>query len=494
MPEPRSRASGAYTLSVVGIWIALAVVRLLSHEMWRDELQAWMIARSSQTPLELISNLRYEGHPGLWPFFLFLVSRLTDSPVGMQMLNLATGAATVGILVRYAPFSRWVTLCLAFGYYLAYQYGTLSRSYSLGVLLVVAFCALSASTLRRRSTWMAVTLAALALTSIYGVIVAIGLGAGVAWETWSNLPHPARRLRRIAPLATIVAVGIAVTLVSMRQPSDAGYNPRLRLAPEASGALLAMGSVWRGLAPVPPITTSFWNHDILEPFPLVRGAAGAALFACALLVLRGNRGALVTFLVGGGGLFIFTYVVYTGGIRHHGHYLLLFLAASWMAATRAAPPHLARAWAGLLVPLALVQLVAATYASAVDFRATFSGSRDAAAYIRAHYPADIPIVVEPELPGVPVAAWLKRDVFFAQSDRLGGFVVWNNRQKPSNFDHAVEAADRLCAASQRDVLLVTANNRPVPPARFRHVGHFEGAIVPEETYEVYLLTARQTHP
>ena len=122
MPEPRTHASAVYTISVTALWGALALVRLLSHEMWRDELQAWMIARGSETPAQLISNLRYEGHPGLWPFCLFLVSRFTDSPVGMQMLNLAVGTLTVAILVRWAPFPRWVTASIAFGYYFAYEY------------------------------------------------------------------------------------------------------------------------------------------------------------------------------------------------------------------------------------------------------------------------------------------------------------------------------------------------------------------------------------
>jgi hypothetical protein len=141
----------------------------------------------------------------------------------------------------------------------------------------------------------------------------------------------------------------------------------------------------------------------------------------------------------------------------------------------------------MLAVLAAVQLAVGCYASAIDFRATFSGSRDAAAYIRQHYPADIPIVVEPELPGVPVAAWLARDVFFAQSNRQGGFVLWNTQREAASLERAVAAADRLAADGHRDVLLVTTR-LTLPPARFQHLGRFEGQIVREETYEVYLLS------
>lgn len=485
MSEPRPHSSVTYTSCVTAIWIALGLVRLLTHEMWRDELQAWMIARGSETPLQLVSNLRYEGHPGLWPFCLFLVSRFTDSPVGMQLLNLAVGAAAVAILVRWAPFPRWVTASIAFGYYLAYEYGTLSRSYSLGVLCLVAFCALAGGRARHRTTLMAAALSLLALTSIYGVVVAAGLAAGVVWEAWSAQADAVQRRRRILRFAGIVAAGMIVTLFSIRQPADAGFTPTLRLEPNADRALHAMGSVWRGLAPVPPIGVTFWNRDILEPFPWTRAAAGVAMFAAALLVLRRHPSALLVFLAGAGGLFLFTYAVYQGGVRHHGHYFLLFMAACWIAAARTPQPH-AGSWSGMLAMLAAVQLAVGCYASAIDLRATFSGSRDAAAYIRQHYPADIPIVVDPELPGVPVAAWLARDVFFAQSNRLGGFVLWNRQREAASLERAVAAADRLSGSARRDVLLVTTDPA-TPPARFQHVGHFEGEIVREETYEVYLL-------
>lgn len=482
MPIRRPHASVTYTSVVLALWVALAVLRLLTHEMWRDELQAWMIARNSATPFELINNLRYEGHPGLWPFCLYVVSRLTASPVGMQVFNLVVGTVSAGILIRWAPFSRWITASIAFGYFIAYEYGTLSRSYSLGVLCVVAFCALWTSAHRRRITLSALALAALALTSIYGVLVAAGLAAGALWETWSDRQDAARN-RRLATFAVIVALGMAATVLFVRQPADAGFNVPPRLAPDPNVALHSLGAVWRGLAPVPPMQQDFWNRDILEPRPFIRAFAGLALFGCALLVLWPSRAAFIAFAVGAGGLLAFSYIVYSGGVRHHGHYFLLFMAACWMMAASAS--H-SRQWAPFLGLLAAVQIAVGGFASAMDVRLKFSGSRDTAAYIREHYPPNTPIVVEPELPGVPLAAWLARDVYFAQSDRFGGFVLWNNQRQAPNFGRAFTAADRLASSSGHAVLLVTTY-REAPPSRFKHVGHFSGQIVKEETYDIYVV-------
>jgi hypothetical protein len=471
---------------LTALWTALGLVRLLTHEMWRDELQAWMIARGSDTPLQLISNMRYEGHPSLWAFSLFVVSCVTDSPIGMQLLNLAIGSATAFILFVFAPFPRWVTVSIAFGYFVAYEYGTLSRSYGLGVLLIFTFCALFARARRGRALSLGLSLAMLASTSVYGVLAAAGLAAGGLWDGWIHRPGPGPgRRRRVAALAALAACGMLGTLYLVRQPPDAGFRIRPRIGVYAGVGLITAGSVWRGLVPIPPPERQFWNRDVLEGLPAVRAAAGLMMLATVLFVLRGSPAALLTFGVGGTGLLVFSYLIYEGGIRHHGHYFVLMTAACWMAATAPRRPTVT-GWAPLLAGLAVIQLATGAFASAMDVRLTFSGSRNAASYIRAQYPPDTPIVVDPELHGVPVAAWLERNVYFAQSERYGGFVLWNNRQQPPDLGRAVDAADRLSAATHRDVLLVTTHQR-VPPPRFRHVGHFEGAIVKEETYEVYLL-------
>ena len=478
-----------HAASLTAVWAAVGLLRLMTHEMWRDELQAWMIARGSDTPLQLISNLRYEGHPGLWAFCLFLVTRVTHSPVGMQLLNLAVGSATAFVLFRFAPFSRWVTVAIAFGYFVAYEYGTLSRSYGLGVLCIFCFCALFGSSHRRRLLMMGMALATLALTSIYGVIAAAGLAAGGLWDYWIHRPAPVPgRRRRTAAFAAVVAIGMVGTVYFVRQPADAGFDVSPRIVLDASVGLHTLGAVWRGLAPIPPPQRQFWNRDVLEPVPYVRALAGIALFAIALVVLRASPAALLAFAVGGTGLLAFSYLIYTGGIRHHGHYFLLLTAACWMAAT-ATSPGSQSPWRPLLGSLAIIQLAIGTFASVVDFQFTFSGSRDAASYIRAHYPPDVPIVADPDLPGVPIAAWLDREVFFPQSDRSGGFVIWNKQRQSSDLGRAVAAADRLSTAAARDVLFVTNRAQPLPPPRFRHVGHFAGTIVPEETYDVYVLDA-----
>ena len=81
-----SEATFAWLLT--GVFFAVASFTLLNHEMWRDELQAWLLARDSNGPFELFQNLKYERHPGLWHLLLMPLSRMFRSPEVMQWLHL----------------------------------------------------------------------------------------------------------------------------------------------------------------------------------------------------------------------------------------------------------------------------------------------------------------------------------------------------------------------------------------------------------------------
>ena len=42
--------------------------------MWRDEVQAFMLAAGSDTPLDLLARVHYENHPALWYLLLWVVT------------------------------------------------------------------------------------------------------------------------------------------------------------------------------------------------------------------------------------------------------------------------------------------------------------------------------------------------------------------------------------------------------------------------------------
>jgi len=103
------------------LFVLLAVynaIRLFRHAMWRDELQAFMVAAASNTPLDLFAKLKYEGHPGLWHLLLWVVTRFTTDPVAMQVLHLVIALGVWVLVWRLSPFRPVGKLLLLLSYYL----------------------------------------------------------------------------------------------------------------------------------------------------------------------------------------------------------------------------------------------------------------------------------------------------------------------------------------------------------------------------------------
>jgi hypothetical protein len=84
--------------------------------MWRDEVQAWAIARASSGPGDLIDNLAWERHPPLWHAVLWVVSRVWTAPGAAHVVGLMIGATTLWLLITRPPWPFWVRVAVASGY------------------------------------------------------------------------------------------------------------------------------------------------------------------------------------------------------------------------------------------------------------------------------------------------------------------------------------------------------------------------------------------
>ena len=155
-------------------YLALSAVKIARHQMWRDELQSWSLARSSSSLGALISRVRYEQHPPGWYLLLWVISKFTSSPEAVQVLLFVLVAVTVIYIVWVAPFPLPLRFCLLFGYFLLFEYSTIGRPYILDFLLGVV----GAEFVRRRrfSAWFALTLVGLVLfDDAFGTIIAVAL-------------------------------------------------------------------------------------------------------------------------------------------------------------------------------------------------------------------------------------------------------------------------------------------------------------------------------
>ena len=51
------------------IFMIVTYVMVMKHELWFDEVQAWALAKNLNV-IELISQMKLEGHSAMWSLFL----------------------------------------------------------------------------------------------------------------------------------------------------------------------------------------------------------------------------------------------------------------------------------------------------------------------------------------------------------------------------------------------------------------------------------------
>lgn len=109
-----------------------------NHEPWRDELQAWSIARASRTPLDIFANTRLEGRPPGWQLVLWPFAQVFASPRALQLVAFAIGSLAAWLWLRTVAIDWRLKASLLFGFHFTGGYLVHARDYVLSFLLLIA--------------------------------------------------------------------------------------------------------------------------------------------------------------------------------------------------------------------------------------------------------------------------------------------------------------------------------------------------------------------
>ncbi len=515
----RSHAGDArFALIVAAVFCVLCIVGMSFHELWRDEWQAWLLARDSSSLGALLYNTRYEGHPPTWHILLFGLSRLTRSVVAMQALHVVIATATVWTFVRFAPFARVYRALFVFGYYPAYEYAVISRSYSLGALALFAAC-IAWQSRRRSYIPLAACLVLLALTSIYGVILTLAFGSAVVGEWLLDPDTRAVMRRRLVPgvvAIMLVVIGLIVAVRVARPPTDAGFAGRSAQAyadtPIEALRLVAFLPV-RTLVPLPRFRdgTPVWGQTAIVEGPGLPNSPliGIVLGLCLAMFAARRLSAFILLATGTTGLLLFAFLFHYGHLRHHGHLILLIGAAFWLALLPGEDgrPYWLRGavgrrlerigWAVFVLVLAVQNVTFAIYYVA-DLRYAFSEGEAAARVLAAEGALEgVPVLATNGAYGSTLAGYLDRPIRYMDERSEGTFMVWGRGREMVPNDSVFPRAAALMPPDRSTLLL--AVDRPLPPSpsppgfRVEPLETGAGPVLAPEIFDLYRIT-RVTSP
>lgn len=493
------RLEGLAPQLLFAILVAINCIRLYRHAMWRDELQAFMLAAASSTPLELFANLKYEGHPGLWHLLLWVITRFTSDPIWMQVAHLLIALGIWALIWRASPFKPFEKLLLLLSYYLFWEYFVLSRNYALGVLLGFGFIALWVHRPEQRF-WSFVLLGLLANTSVYAAIWSVGLAALFIFRNRTDW-------RALLPGAAIY-LGLCVLAIatmfpaydsSMHRPPNLGIG-RLNIAvvvgafvplfkPFVHDALTFIGApvkLANALGNPARLLTKF-----LEASP---GWAAVVLtlpiLAC-LSIVR-DRWLSASYAIIFIGIMSFSEAWnFEGEPRHYGFLFIALIGVVWI--WRARPgTSVSTVWLALL----LVNAVGGLTTLSSELR-PYSQSRQVANWLEQSQSGDDFVIGSRDSQVSAVAGYLGRPIYYLECECFGTFVKWSKTRisRLGEDEFLVRIARALKTQRKSTAIVIVhqpfdlAAEYPALNLAFERLERFSPAMS-DETYVAYRVTKR----
>ena len=414
---------------VWGLFAVASATGLATHEMWRDELQQWMIALDADSLKSLLANVRYEGTPPVWHFFLFGLSRLTTNPASMQMVQFLASVSACYLILRFAPFERRQRYLLCFSYYLLFEYGQIVRSYSVVPLILLGVLTAAIHLKHYRRWVIAAGITLIGFTSLYGLVLALALA------TYFFILEERVMWKKVIFASVMMGLTLIVLLL-MRLPAD-GYRREWITSFSLERFLKVIYiPVW-ALFPIPALRYDFWETNIIADWALTqRGHLGfqvplvvLLVSTCFILFLRQifqglPKKMLFIFFFATGAILFIGYFKFYGSLRHWGHIFLALLASLWLAA-----PFLQRRAKIYFTIFLFLQAALGIHAWTSDVVYVFSPAKEAASFIQRTECDHYPLAGSRDALVSGVSGFLNRPIFYAEANQLGRFIVWTRDRK-----------------------------------------------------------------
>ncbi|MEW6469563.1 MAG: hypothetical protein AB1458_11595 [Bacteroidota bacterium] len=484
----------------------LSLIGILHHEIWLDEAHHFVLARDSASLNELFQHTRYEGHPLLWNFLLFVLTRFTQDVFYMQLMHVLIASAAVYVFAAYAPFRWWQKLCVVFGYFFFYEYDLISRNYALALLLLICVCALLAAD-KKRYYLIFVLLILLAYTHLFALFCAITLFLFVLRD-YSSQAGTTRSLLAGA-LALAFCSGAFLQVIP---PEDSPFSTGSELGFSVQKAAMAVSVYFRGLLHFPnPSVHHFWNTNLIADLSGELAALLTVLFFIyPFIVLYDRTIALKLFYYSTFPIVLFIYFSpITTGVRYFGFVFVMFIVSVWVSRIRTFDEHgslrglgpfldkIRSRISGPVIALILaVQAGAAVFAWVREYRFPFSAAKEASGYIQAAGMKDHPVAVWEDQSAPALSAYLQRKVYLPSRDTMGSFCLWNElgrEQDPKELFGRMAVhlerigKDKMVLVMSRAMNIVEAGAATEHKLVIRSEKIVDNAVIKAENCYVYVL-------
>jgi hypothetical protein len=439
------------------LFVLLSAVGAFKHELWQDELQAWIIAGESKNFLDLLFNLRFEGHPALWHFLLFVAQFISKMPETMQVVHFLIIISVGWIMVFNSPFTFLQKAAILGGYFFLFEYNIVTRNYAIGLLclmlILVWFKDYKENRLKLGILFFLMTNSNLYAALLAGVLL-------LALIIYS-LQNADNKISLSNPMVLILLIAIIGFIFSAWQIMPNEHNRNYLRYPDGldfERIKFSFVNFTKVLIPLPNINQiTWWNTNSLISNPM-QISNGEFIFSFILFLVPigwfyKNRISLLVYVCSSLLITTFTYITWVPYIRYIGHIYLAIISAWWLNISLDSKKLNADIFFNFkkygLTLMLIVQLIAGFMAYWGDFKSKFSRVKDTASFILTNkLDADV-MFGYTDYTTTGLCAYLNKPLFFVQRDTLGKFVYWDDKR-----NHFMDIKTALDSAASK------INNKP----------------------------------
>lgn len=409
---------------VVVLYAVLSLIITLYHEAWRDEAQAWLIARDCPNLLSMFKLMGYEGTPALWHLILFPFAKLGFPFVTMKFIHYLLNLLVAILIIKKSPFEIEQKVLLVFGYYIFYEYNVIARSYILTVLFLFLIAWCHKKRFEKPYLYIAL-LFCLANSTLYGSIF-FGVIAGLyLFESITEKRLSSLKVAVFTLFSTLISISV---ILQVLPPPD--LSPELRTWNFSQSFIYCFQQMGRYLnfafIPIQPLRVSFWNCLAC------RGAwwLGVIIYFASLwaIFVSKKKIALIYLVITSGFLSILIFK-YPGWCRHCGLIFMAFIFCAWLLKDYGVVVNKQKALSTLLNVLLLINIVPSGLAFYYDLVCDFSSGEKVAKYLAESYETkkDTLLMFYPSNYALSVYANLPKNTksYLIDFKRFGTYVVWN---------------------------------------------------------------------
>ena len=136
MKEVCEKLKPYLVILIFSVYVLFNGILLLFHAPWRDEANVWLMARDL-SPLQLLREIKYQGHPCLWYFLVMPFAKLGLPFRTIGMISTIVMTVAAGIYLWKGPQWIGIKALVVFSPVFTYFYPTIARNYCLIALILI---------------------------------------------------------------------------------------------------------------------------------------------------------------------------------------------------------------------------------------------------------------------------------------------------------------------------------------------------------------------